>query len=167
MILLICIVVGGIVLDQISKLLVVAFLKPVGTLPLIPNVFHFTYLENDGAAFGMLSEHRWIFMVISSVAILAIGVYLFRFCRESMLFRVSLAMIVSGGVGNMIDRIRLGYVIDFIDFRAFSFWKWIFNVADALVVVGCILIFLSVILDEVKSHREKKKEDVTNADCNG
>lgn len=166
MILLICIIVGGIVLDQISKLLVVEFLKPVGTLPLIPDIFHFTYLENDGAALGMLSEHRWIFMVISSVAIPAIGVYLFRFCRESLLFRSALAMIVSGGIGNMIDRIRLGYVVDFIDFRAFSFWKWIFNIADSLVVVGCILIFLSMILDEIKAKR-KKKEEATDADCNG
>ncbi|MBO5110080.1 MAG: signal peptidase II [Clostridia bacterium] len=164
---LIAIILGGIVLDQASKLLVVQFMELHESVPLIPNVLHFTYIHNRGAAFGSMTNMRWLFMIISTVAILGLGIYLFRFCRKgSPMLQISLAMIISGGIGNMIDRVRLEYVIDFIDFCAFPFWTWIFNVADAFVVVGGGLMMLSLILDEVKAAKRKKAEEDVHAEDN-
>lgn len=159
LIILISIIVGGIGLDLLTKLLVAGLMSLGQSIALIPGALNLTYIRNYGAAFGMLSEHRWVFMVISTVAIIGIGVYLFGFCRERMLLRVGLAMIVCGGLGNMIDRIFYGYVIDMIDFCLFPFWKWIFNVADAFVCVGAGLVVLALILDVIKEVKEKKKNE--------
>ena len=82
--------------------------------------------------------------------------YLFKFNKRP-LSRVALAMIVGGGIGNMIDRIRLGFVVDFIDFCAFDFWVWVFNIADAAVCVGAALVFLDLILEIVADYKNKGK----------
>ena len=158
LIILISVIVGGIGLDLLTKLLVAGLMTLGQSVTLIPGVLKLTYIHNYGAAFGMLSEHRWVFMVISTVAIIGIGVYLFGFCRERMLLKVGLAMIVSGGLGNMVDRIFYGYVIDMINFCLFSFWKWIFNVADAFVCVGAGLVVLALILDVIKEAKGTKKD---------
>ena len=158
LIILISVIVGGIGLDLLSKLLVAGLMTLGQSVTLIPGVLKLTYIHNYGAAFGMLSEHRWVFMVISTVAIIGIGIYLFGFCRERMLLKVGLAMIISGGLGNMVDRIFYGYVIDMINFCLFSFWKWIFNVADAFVCVGAGFVVLALILDVIKEAKGKKKD---------
>jgi signal peptidase II len=143
------------------------------TLVLIPKVLRFTYVQNEGAAFGMLSEHRWVFMVISTVAIVAIFIYLWKFRPESKLACVALSLIVSGGIGNMIDRIlRSGvdakgnvyyYVVDFIDFYAFpNVWKWVFNVADAFVCIGCGLMFLWCLRSIIEESRAEKLKKLEN-----
>lgn len=144
--------------DFITKLLVLKFMELGQSIPLIKGVLHLTYIRNEGAAFGMLSEHRWIFMTVSVIAIIGIGVYLFGFSRERMLNKIGLAMIIGGGVGNMIDRISLGYVVDMIDFCPFEFWVWIFNVADACVCVGAGIVALSLILEIVKETRSKENK---------
>ena len=156
---LISIIVGGVCLDLLTKLLVAGFMDLGQRIDLIPGVIRLTYIQNPGAAFGMLSNHRWVFMVVSTIAIIGLGVYLFGFCKERLLLKVGLALVVSGGIGNMIDRVAYGYVIDMIDFYLFSFWKWIFNVADAFVCVGAGLVVLAIILDLIKEIREKKKKD--------
>lgn len=148
------IILAGILLDQITKLLASTYLKAVDTVPLIEGVLHLTYAENTGAAFGMLKDHRWVFLSISTVAILAMGLYLYLFKSESRLYDVAIAMIVSGGMGNMFDRLGLGYVVDFIDFRLINFA--IFNGADSFVCVGSGLLILALILDLVKESKEKK-----------
>ena len=156
-IILISIIVGGIGIDLLTKLLVENLMSLSQSVVIIPGVVNLTYIRNRGAAFGMLSEHRWVFMVISTIAIIGIAIYLFRFCKERMLLKVGLALIISGGIGNMIDRIFYGYVIDMIDFHLI--WKWIFNVADSLVCIGAGLVMLALILDLIKDIREKKKKD--------
>ncbi|MBQ9098619.1 MAG: signal peptidase II [Clostridia bacterium] len=148
------IIVGVIVLDQVSKILVLNFMYE-GEVILIPDVLHFTYVENRGMAFGLLSEHRWVFMVLSVVGIGLVAFYLFRYVK-STLGRVSLAMIIGGGIGNMIDRIHLGFVVDFIDFCAFDFWVWVFNIADAAVCVGAGLFMLELILELVQEIKKQK-----------
>jgi signal peptidase II len=148
------IILGGILLDQITKLLASTYLKVVDTVPLIEGVLHLTYAENTGAAFGILKDHRWVFLSISTVAILAMGLYLYLFKSESRLYDVAIAMIVSGGMGNMFDRLGLGYVVDFIDFRLINFA--VFNGADSFVCVGSGLLILALILDLVKESKEKK-----------
>ncbi len=147
------IVAMGIALDQLTKWLAVKFLMPIDTCPLIKNVLHLTYAENRGAAFGMLANNRWVFLVISTVAILAMLFYLFSGLSEGRLAGIAIAMLISGGIGNMIDRILLGYVVDFIDFRLINFA--IFNGADSFVCVGAGLLILSLILDIIKENKEK------------
>ncbi len=142
------IAIAVILLDQISKRFVCTNLKPVGSIPIIEGVLNFTYVENTGAAFGMLSDNRAVFMVISVLVIIVLSIVIVKFQGQSKLFDVCLGLIVGGGVGNMVDRAFLGYVVDFIDFCAFDFWKWVFNVADSAVVVGCILAIIFVAFDK-------------------
>ena len=158
-IVLISVILGSIGIDQLTKLLVLKYMELYESVPLIENVLHITYIQNKGAAFGMLAENRWVFMVLSSVAIVGIGVYLFRFCRERMLLQMGLALILGGGVGNMIDRIAYGYVVDMIDFCPFDFWVWIFNVADACVCVGAGIVLLSLALDIIGEIKQKKNDN--------
>lgn len=150
----VAIALGVILLDQITKQLILTHLFEE-QLVLIPNVLNFTYVENRGMAFGLLSDHRWVFMLLSVIGIALVGVYMWFFVKNR-LGRVALSMIIGGGIGNMIDRVFLGYVVDFIDFCAFDFWVWVFNVADAAVCVGAALFVLDLILDTVRELKKKK-----------
>lgn len=115
----------------------------------IKHVLYFTYLENRGAAFGILQNHRWIFIAVTIVAMLAIlGYIIWKKPKDRMLL-VSLALILGGGIGNLIDRIRLSYVIDFIDFRLIHFP--VFNIADICVVCGCILLCIDILFFDRKN----------------
>jgi len=155
----IVVIAASVLIDQISKLLVVRFLAEVGSVDVIPGIFRFTYVENRGAAFGMLSEHRWVFMVLSTVAIVALLVYLWKFRPASPLACTALSLIVGGGIGNMIDRIRLNYVIDFLDFCAFpNLWVWVFNIADACVCVGAGMLILWCILSMIQEAKKGKTQ---------
>ena len=141
-------------LDQITKYLTIFYLKPIDTLPLIEDVLHLTYVENTGAAFGMMKDARWVFMVISTLAIVGILVYMFWKRPSDKLMCVSLSFIVGGGIGNMIDRTLLGYVVDMIDFRLINFA--VFNVADSFVCVGAGLMILQLILEMVRESKAEK-----------
>ena len=158
------VIIGGIILDQITKILAEVFLKSNGTFPIIKNALHLTYVENRGAAFGMLADSRWLFMVVSVVAILVFGAYLYLGHAESTLSAVALAMMTSGGIGNMIDRIFRGYVIDFIDFRLINFA--VFNGADSLVCVGAGLLILSLLLGLHTDSVNRQSKDTGNGGNN-
>lgn len=163
------IVIGIIFLDQLTKWLAVIFLKGSAPAVIIKNVFRFTYLENRGAAFGMLSEHRWVFLIISTVAIVAIIFYMIKFKPKSKIERVAIAFMAGGGIGNMVDRIALGYVIDFIDFYAFpKVWSYIFNVADSFVCIGAGLLVLYLVQEMIKEAKAIKaaKSDEKNEEQN-
>ena len=152
------VILGGIGIDQLTKWLAATYLKQVGTLPLIENALHLTYHTNKGMAFGMLETHRWIFMSVSTVTILALAFLLYSgYVRANKFYTVSLSLIISGGIGNMIDRVFLGYVIDFIDFRLIDFA--IFNGADSFVCVGAGLLIFALIRDIIKEAKNQKKQD--------
>ena len=145
--------------DQLSKWLVVALLQGKESVYVIPGVLRFTYVENDGAAFGMLDDHRWVFLVLSTVMIIALIFYIVKYKPSSKWVMTSLILIVGGGIGNMIDRILLGYVIDFIDFCAFpNLWRWVFNIADSAVCVGTFMLSVWLIIDTVKEYEREKAE---------
>ena len=157
------IIVFGIFLDQLTKFLVHRFMQTGESIPLIKNFLHITYTTNDGAAFGMLDGQRWIFIVISSVTILGLMAYLYLGHAQNRLYEISIAMIVSGGIGNMVDRFGFGFyvnengmgeVIDFIDFC--GIWNAIFNGADSFVCVGAGILVLAMILDIIKEEKLKK-----------
>ena len=142
----------GIGLDQLTKYLASAYIK--SEITVLGKLLHFDYVENRGAAWGMLSNHRWVFMLVSSIAIIAFAVYLFGFKVPNRLYGVSIALVISGGIGNMIDRIALGYVVDFLKFAFINFP--VFNVADSFVCIGAGLLILAMILDVIKEAKAKK-----------
>ena len=136
---------------------IVDALKPIDV---IPGVLRFTFVLNDGAAFGSLDNARWIFMILSTVAIVAILVFMFWKKPQNPLLLVALTLITGGGIGNMIDRVWLGYVVDFIDFCALpKIWMWVFNVADSCVTVGAGLLALWMIMDFIRDVKTKKTVD--------
>ena len=164
-VILIAVIAAVIGLDQLTKWLTVVNLEEYESFPVWQDVFHFTYVKNTGMAFGMLKDHRWVFMVFSTIAIVALIVYLFRFRPESRWMQVSMAMIIGGGIGNMIDRILLGYVVDFIDFTLINFA--VFNIADSFVCVGAGIMILCLVLDlikEIKQDKAQKAEGKNHAD---
>lgn len=164
---LIAVIVGVIGLDQLTKWLAIVYLQGEASFPLWKNVLHFTYVENTGMAFGMLKDHRWVFMLFSTIAIVGLLVYLFRFRPESRWMQVSMAMIIGGGIGNMIDRIFLGYVVDFIDFTLINFA--VFNVADSFVCVGAGIMIVCLVIDlikEIKLENAQKAEAANAAEDN-
>lgn len=146
-------------LDQLTKWLAVVHLKEIDTIPLFEGALHLTYLENRGAAFGMLKDHRWVFMIASTLAIVAIVVAMLVYFEKlyNPLLYTGLAFIAGGGIGNMIDRVALGYVVDFIDLRLIDFA--IFNVADSFVCIGCALVILQILLGDIKANRKNKTGD--------
>ncbi len=152
-----------VVLDQITKLFAVSHFKGTGTTEAIPSLLSFRYHENRGAAWGILSDHRWVFMVVSSLAILfIIGLFLYfriKHTKVPLLLKVSLSFFCGGGIGNMVDRFRLGYVIDFLNFEFIDFP--IFNVADSFISVGAVLMVLYLIIDTVRDlrHNTNKNDD--------
>ena len=163
MVLVILTVVLAIAADVLTKYIMAGLLPglPEKTLPVIQDVLHFTYVENEGAAFGMLSEHRWIFMVLSVLGLCAIAFLVAKEKPESPWVRLAAGLVLGGGIGNMIDRLGFGFaetkyaVLDFIDCRFIHFY--VFNVADACVTVGCFLYMFLVIVSEIRAAREKKK----------
>lgn len=139
------------VLDQLTKVWALDFLSEVSSKTVIDGVLDFTFVKNDGMAFGLLGDHRWVFMVLSTVGILAMLAYLIYLKGNGKLFCFSLSLVIGGGIGNMFDRVALGYVVDFIDVTLFGkYWTWVFNVADSAICIGAVLLMLAVILEEKK-----------------
>ena len=143
----------GVALDQITKYLAVEFLQPVGSVPLIKDVLHLTYVENPGAAFGMLKGAPWLFNTVSVLSVIVMTAFLVLGQSPNKLYGISLSMIVSGGIGNLIDRFTLKYVVDFIDFTLIDFA--VFNGADSFVCVGAGLLILALVLDLIKEAKNK------------
>ena len=160
MILSLVLIILAVALDQLTKYFAAAYLSKVATYPLIENVLHLTYVENRGAAFGMLAEHRWVFMIISVVGLTALFVWMAVSKPKSKWMRVGLSFVIGGGIGNMIDRLLLGYVIDMIDCRFIDFY--VFNVADSFVCVGCAMVIIGLIAEMIAEKREQKNETESN-----
>ena len=164
----ICVAVGVIFLDQLTKWLAVIFLQGNPPVPFIDWFIRFTYVENTGAAWGMFGapDQRWIFMTLSTVSIVAVVLYMFIMKPKNPLLRISLAFIVGGGIGNMIDRVLLGYVVDFLDFTFMDFP--VFNVADSFVCIGAAMLILYIVIDTVKEYKNgKQKADTSDGDRQG
>lgn len=140
-----------VIVDQLTKYFVATHFYLGESVPVIQNVFHWTYILNAGAAFGMLEGSRWFFVFIA--VLVGLGVFCFRkeLQKESCLTQLGTALFIGGAVGNLIDRIVLGKVIDFFDFRI---WP-IFNVADIAICVGVGLILWNIIKTEFLMNRNE------------
>ena len=126
-------------LDQLSKILVTRNLSINHSFPVIKGVFHLTLVHNRGAAFGILKNQIPLFVVTSIFAIFLICANL-KNNKEKKLYSISLGLILAGALGNLIDRLFSGYVIDFLDFRI---WP-VFNLADSAITIGAILLGYSI-----------------------
>ncbi len=151
------ITVSAVLLDIVTKYLVVRLLVPLkNSVTVIPHVLSFTYVENRGAAWGMFADSRWIFMLLSAFLI----VFLICFIKFSKirhpLFTVAASLVLGGGIGNMIDRVFIGSVVDFIkaDFVDFP----VFNIADSCVVVGVVLMAVYIIFFDKRNSTDRRCE---------
>lgn len=135
-------------LDQYSKYLVLRYLEPVDTYPLIENVFHLTYVENRGAAFSLFTNMQPFLIFVTMIFAGALIYILIKTpkTRTNLWVNLSVSCIIGGAIGNLIDRIRLNYVIDFLDFRFIKFA--IFNFADVFVVCGSISLLLALLANK-------------------
>lgn len=127
-------------LDQLTKFLVLQNLNSSESIALVKNIFHLTLVYNTGLAFGVFRNQTLFFTAISIVAVVAIFLYIKRKPATFFLRDVGFALILGGALGNLLDRLRFGYVIDFLDFRV---WP-VFNVADSAITVGAILLVISL-----------------------
>ena len=144
------------VADQITKWLVVENIPLHGQVDAIPGLFHFTYVQNTGAAFSSFQGMQWLFALVFLVFTVAI---IWEFSKKRLPFtdfeRWLMVAVYAGGLGNMIDRVRLGYVVDMIavDFMDFA----VFNVADCFITCGCILLLLHLVFFNRAFWKEEKK----------
>lgn len=147
---------GVIGLDQLTKYLVVQNIPLHGFVPVWDGVFHLTYTQNTGAAFSSFQGQHWLFVL---VMLAFLGFIIWEFPKKRMGFkpleRWLLVSILAGGIGNMIDRLQLGYVVDMVavDFMDFA----IFNVADIFITCGCFLLIVHLIFFNKAFWKEEKK----------
>ena len=147
--------------DQFTKWLAVTYVKPAGTIPIIKfgetEWVNYTYCENTGMSFSLLEGQRFILIALPIVLIILVEYIIFSGKVKTVPAKIALACLAGGGLGNLIDRIYLGYVVDFIDFRIINFA--IFNFADICAVLGGIAIILMTVIDEIKDSKQKKTEE--------
>ena len=146
--------IAAFVLDLITKISAKSRLQEIGTIPLIEGVFHLTYVENRGAAFGILQGQRWLFVIIAVIFAVVIMLCAAKYGKKSWLLNLGLAFMGAGALGNTVDRICRGYVVDFFDFRLIDFP--VFNVADIFVCIGTGLLAIFFVFFEEKFRRERE-----------
>ena len=142
--------------DQLTKYWAKTDLKLVQDIPLWDGVFHFHYAENTGAAFSLLSGHSLFFFILTAAVVVAILWFLIRRGKNlDLAVKIALGLIMGGAIGNLIDRMAYGYVIDFLYFKLINFA--IFNVADSCLVIGCILMAVYIIFFSEKKAKEPQE----------
>lgn len=145
-----------VVIDQIVKILVISKLALQQSITIINNFFNITYVRNTGAAWSILSGNVLLLIMISVLALVAIYYYLIKDKDLNKIDIVSYSMLIGGIIGNLIDRIVHGYVIDYLDFKIFNYNFPIFNVADTLIVISIIIIGISLIVGEYREQNRNK-----------
>ncbi|MGN0536943.1 MAG: signal peptidase II [Acutalibacteraceae bacterium] len=129
------------VLDQIFKELVLAYVVPVGSIEVIPSLFSLVYTENRGVAFGLFQNTTWLFAIVTVLIIAFLLFFYQKYKFKSKLIITAMGLVIGGGIGNLIDRIFRGYVIDFL---SVSFFPPVCNFADYCVVVGAVILILTL-----------------------
>lgn len=125
-----------IVLDQVIKYYISSNMFVGQSIPIVPQIFHLTYILNPGAAFGILENQQWLFILIA-IALIVVVIYFYKRIKcLAKSFQVGIALLFGGAIGNMIDRIFIGKVVDYMDFRI---WP-VFNLADVAIVLGCAIV---------------------------
>lgn len=145
-----------IVIDQVVKILVISKLALQQSITIINNFFNITYVRNTGAAWSILSGNVLLLIMISVLALVTIYYYLIKDKDLNKIDIVSYSMLIGGIIGNLIDRIVHGYVIDYLDFKIFNYNFPIFNIADTLIVISIIIIGINLIVGEYREQNRNK-----------
>lgn len=135
------------VFDIFTKYLSSFYFK-VSEIEVIKNILYFNYVENRGAAFGIMQNKQWFFILITLILIIAMILYILKVKPQDILLKLSLSFIIGGGIGNLIDRVFKGYVVDFIDLRIINYP--VFNIADCFVVIGAVLLCVYILFSKEK-----------------
>lgn len=145
------------VIDQVIKYFVVQNVPLNTSITVIDNLFSITYIKNKGIAFGMFTNMRWFFVVATAVVIIALVVYFIKTKNNNKLALTAAALIIGGGIGNLIDRVFLGYVVDYL---SLSFFSPVCNFADYCITAGTILLIIYILFysNIVNSHSKSKKK---------
>lgn len=136
--------IGILLLDQITKLLVVKFMEYGESIPLIDGFLYLTSHRNEGAAWGMLQGRMWLFYIITLFVIVVLVMFYKREAHKSKLLQVSIIFLLAGAIGNFIDRLLFQKVVDFLDTIIFGYDFPIFNVADASLTIGVVLMLVQI-----------------------
>jgi len=165
-------IIAVVVLDQVTKYIIKSTMNLYDSFQVLGDFFRITYIENAGMAFGVQMQNKVIFTLLSVAAAVIVLVYLIRLPKENFIFRFSLALIMGGAVGNLIDRMTVGRVVDFLDvdffdislpafnflfinFPGYSMTRWpVFNVADSAVTIGMILIAWFIVFQKNPAHEQ-------------
>lgn len=141
-----------IVIDQISKAWILdgLSLREVGRVFIAPPILNFSYVENTGVSFGLFGggAARWALSLFSIVVAGALAWWALKAERRTLV--AAIGMVIGGAVGNAIDRVRFGYVVDFIDFSGTGVFPWVFNIADSAITIGVLLLILDSVMSERK-----------------
>ena len=141
-----------IVFDQLIKYIVVNSMFLGQSIALVPNILHLTYILNAGAAFGILANQRLFFIAIAAILVGVVVFFYPKIIKLNCYFKLGIALLFGGAIGNMIDRIFIGKVVDYVDFRV---WP-IFNLADIAIVCGCILIVYQMLFANERHLKQHK-----------
>ncbi|MBQ8538091.1 MAG: signal peptidase II [Ruminococcus sp.] len=155
--LLLALVIAGV--DQLIKYFVLENLVDAGRVSAIPHILDLIYVENRGVAFGMFSDLRWLFVIITSIVIITFIILLFKDGCKSKLFSIACVLIVGGGIGNLIDRIAYGFVVDYLQL---SFFSPVCNFADYCITVGTVLLVIYLLFYSDFAKEDKKNIEITD-----
>ncbi|UOQ43119.1 signal peptidase II [Halobacillus salinarum] len=151
------IAIGIIILDQLTKWMIVHFMEYRESIPVIENFLYLTSHRNTGAAWGILEGQMWFFYLITTIVIIVIIYYLQQYGKKSRWAGFALSLILAGAIGNFIDRLFRKEVVDFVDVYIFKYDYPIFNVADSSLVVGVILVMIATLVDESRKKKGSSK----------
>jgi signal peptidase II len=151
-----------VVLDQVTKRLAEDRLRGQRSVPLLDDILRLTYVENRGAAFGLLQDQTTFFVFVGVLVIGVIAASYRYLPRSGFLLHLALGLQLGGAIGNLIDRIRQGYVVDFVDFGFRSNWWPVFNVADSAIVVGVALLALNALSPSQASDESSRAGDASD-----
>ncbi len=129
--------VGILIIDRVIKMVILERFIPDETKVIIPKFLHLTFILNPGAAFGLMAGRTWIFVITAVIVLVGVIYAQFQIPIENRLIRLSLGMIGGGALGNLLDRLLTGKVIDYLDFRI---WPFVFNFADSMIVIGVTIV---------------------------
>lgn len=142
-----------ILLDQWTKWLIVKSMEIGESVPVIDNLFHITSHRNRGAAWGMLEGQFWLFYLITAIVVVGIIYFMQKEAKGKPLMKISLAVLLGGALGNFIDRLFRGEVVDFVQTFIFNYRFPIFNIADAALTIGVILLFAAMLIEDRKGKK--------------
>lgn len=148
----------GLLLDQISKIIVSSLMPPFASKIIIKSFFEFTFVKNTGGAWGILSNNLILLIVVSTIALLVLNSYIKRERHINKIMVLSYGLLIGGILGNLIDRLFRGYVVDFFHFYILGYDYPVFNIADILIVVGIILMLIEVIRGEINEFKSRRKQ---------